>query len=194
MLLSNYMNKERSIDISEPRISKILFSGTRAGWIWLVLRLYLGYQWLNAGIEKIMDPKWIGTQVGSALTGFLRNSLWSVAGTPSSTISPWYWFFANSIVIPHTVLFSYLITYGEIAIGVALTLGAFTGIAAFFSAFLNFNYLFAGIVSVNPLFIIIELFLILAWRNAGWIGLDRWLLKQLGVPWEPGKMFKKDRE
>jgi thiosulfate dehydrogenase (quinone) large subunit len=26
--------------------------------------------------------------------------------------------------------------------------------------------------------------LVLAWRNAGWVGLDRWLLRRLGTPWQ----------
>jgi thiosulfate dehydrogenase [quinone] large subunit len=69
-------------------------------------------------------------------------------------------------------------------------LGLFTGIAAFFGAFLNMNFLLAGTVSVNPILLILQLFLILAWRIAGWIGLDRLLLPLLGVPWSPGELFK----
>jgi thiosulfate dehydrogenase [quinone] large subunit len=185
------MKKDNEIRIPEPRLSAALFSNTRWSWIWLILRVYLGYLWLSAGWEKVMAPGWVGAQAGTSLLQFLRGTLWGAAGTPSSTISPWYWFVANQIVMPHAVLFSYLVTYGEMAIGIALILGAFTGIAAFFGAFLNFNYLFAGVVSVNPIFILIELFLILAWRNAGWIGIDRWLLRKLGVPWQPGELFHK---
>jgi thiosulfate dehydrogenase [quinone] large subunit len=65
----------------------------------------------------------------------------------------------------------------------------FTGIAAFLGAFLNMNFLLAGAVSVNPIMLLIQLFLILAWRVAGWIGLDRMLLPLLGVPWSPGDFF-----
>ena len=32
--------------------------------------------------------------------------------------------------------------------------------------------------------------LVLAWRNAGWIGLDRWLLPAVGTPWQPGGVFR----
>jgi hypothetical protein len=31
--------------------------------------------------------------------------------------------------------------------------------------------------------------LILAWRNAGWYGLDRYLLPRLGTPWHRGELF-----
>jgi thiosulfate dehydrogenase [quinone] large subunit len=33
---------------------------------------------------------------------------------------------------------------------------------------------------------------VLAWRNAGWIGLDRALLPALGTPWQPGRIFHHD--
>jgi thiosulfate dehydrogenase [quinone] large subunit len=31
--------------------------------------------------------------------------------------------------------------------------------------------------------------LILAWKVAGYYGLDRWLLPMLGTPWQRGKAF-----
>lgn len=31
--------------------------------------------------------------------------------------------------------------------------------------------------------------LILAWKVAGYYGLDRWLLPRLGTPWRPGALF-----
>ena len=41
----------------------------------------------------------------------------------------------------------------------------------------------AGTVSLNPEMLIISVFIILAWKTAGWWGLDRWLLPSLGTPW-----------
>ena len=37
-------------------------------------------------------------------------------------------------------------------------------------------------ISEPPL--LVSILLILAWRNAGYYGLDRWVLPALGVPWE----------
>jgi thiosulfate dehydrogenase [quinone] large subunit len=54
---------------------------------------------------------------------------------------------------------------------------------------MNFSYIFAGTAGVNPLYIIISGILILAWRVAGWYGLDRWVLRKLGTPWQPGTAF-----
>jgi thiosulfate dehydrogenase (quinone) large subunit len=87
-------------------------------------------------------------------------------------------------------VFSWLVTLGEIAVGIALILGALTGIAAFFGIIMNANYLLAGTVSSNPVLIILGTLVVLAWRNAGWIGLDRWLLPALGTPWQRGEVFR----
>ena len=59
-----------------------------------------------------------------------------------------------------------------------------TGIAAGFGVLMNLNYLLAGTVSINPVLGMLGLFLVLAWRVAGLIGLDRWLLPILGLPLE----------
>ena len=106
-------------------------------------------------------------------------------------VSAWYGNIIQNVALPHTGFISYLVVYGEIAVGIALILGLFTGIAAFFGTFMNLNYLFAGTVSANPLMLLAQLFLILAWRTAGCIGLDRYALPLLGAPWQPGRLFTK---
>lgn len=58
-----------------------------------------------------------------------------------------------------------------------------TGIAAFFGATMNMSFLLAGTVSSNPVMFMIAIVLILAWKVAGWYGLDRWVLPRLGTPW-----------
>jgi thiosulfate dehydrogenase [quinone] large subunit len=45
--------------------------------------------------------------------------------------------------------FAKLIAYGEVLIGIALIVGAFVGIAAFFGAFLNWNFVMAGAAGTN---------------------------------------------
>jgi thiosulfate dehydrogenase [quinone] large subunit len=79
----------------------------------------------------------------------------------------------------------------ELVVGILLIIGLFTGIAAFIGAVLNFSYVFAGTAGVNPLFIVISLFLIMAWRVAGWYGLDLYVLPKLGTPWQPGTLFRR---
>lgn len=176
--------------IPEPLLSKFIFADTKFAIVWLLLRIYVGWEWLVAGYEKVTNAAWVGQHAGTALTGFLHGSLVKAAGAHPD-VSAWYAAFIQVVVIPHAATFSYVVAYGELLVGIALILGLFTGIAAFFGSFMNMNYLFAGTISSNPLMFLIELLLILAWRTAGWIGLDQYILPLLGTPWQPGKMFKK---
>jgi thiosulfate dehydrogenase [quinone] large subunit len=75
------------------------------------------------------------------------------------------------------------VAYGEVLIGIALIIGAFTGIAAFFGGFMNFNFMLAGSASTNPMLFAIAVALILAWKVAGYIGADYFLLRFIGTPW-----------
>ena len=42
---------------------------------------------------------------------------------------------------------------------------------------------------MGQLFIILGVVLVMAWRNAGWYGLDRFVLSKLGTPWHRGELF-----
>ena len=177
------------INIEEPRIAKLLFSDPRFGWLWLPLRLYLGWSWWEAGWHKFVDPKWMGT--GEALLDFWTRGL---KMTPKPVIAfDWYRsfieFLANSGA--HT-WFSKVIIFGELAVALGLILGAFTGIAAFFGGLMNWSFIMAGSASTNGLLFAISTWLVLAWRNGGWIGLDRWLLPAVGTPWKMGGLFHED--
>ena len=48
---------------------------------------------------------------------------------------------------------------------------------------MNLNFLLAGAVSINPIIGTLAMFLMLAWRIAGYYGVDRYLLPLLGTPW-----------
>lgn len=177
------------VEIPEPKLSKFLFSDTRFSWIWLILRVYVGWEWLNAGWNKVNNPVWVGPNAGGAVKGFLMGALEKTSGAHPD-VNAWYAEFIRNVALPNAGVFSNLVAVGELLVGVALILGAFTGVAALFGAFMNMNYLFAGTVSSNPVLFLLQLFLILAWRVAGWIGLDRFLLPLLGTPWNKGKIFK----
>lgn len=180
----------QKIEIPEPKLSRFLFADTRFAWVWLVVRVYIGYEWLIAGWGKLGNPAWVGDNAGAAVKGFLMGALAKTTG-PHPDVSGWYAYFIQHVALPHSVIFSYLVAGGEVAVGVALIVGMFTGIAAFFGTFMNLNYLLAGTVSTNPFMFLLQLFLILAWRTAGWIGLDRYILPLLGTPWKTGELFEK---
>jgi thiosulfate dehydrogenase [quinone] large subunit len=173
----------------DPPVARALLGEVRWAWIWLILRLYLGYEWVLAGWEKLTGG-WMGATAGTALTGFLKGALTKSTGAHPDVQGGYAWFLQNA-VLPNAAVWSYVVAWGEFLVGVGLILGIFTGIAAFFGGFMNANYLLAGTVSTNPILFIIEIFIILAWKTAGWWGLDRWVLPALGTPWRPGTFFKR---
>lgn len=188
-----FVSKKQSkqvIDIPEPQISKFLFADTRMGWFWFIIRVWIGLQWVEAGWGKVTSPLWVGPHAGGAIKGFLLGALVKSTGQHPD-VQGFYVWWIKSVVMPNMQIFSHVVAFGELLVGIGLILGIFTGIAAFFGSFMNMNYLLAGTVSVNPVLLFFQLLLILAWRTAGWIGIDRWLLPFLGTPWKPGKLFKK---
>jgi len=175
--------------LEDPPIARALFGNVRFAWIWLILRVYLGWQWFQAGWGKVGNPAWTGDKAGVALTGFVQGALQRAAGEHPD-VQSWYAAFLQNFVLPNAKLFSFLVVAGEVLVGIALILGVFTGIAAFFGTLMNANYLLAGAVSTNPILFAIASFLLLAWKTAGWWGLDRWVLPALGTPWRPGLIFQ----
>jgi thiosulfate dehydrogenase [quinone] large subunit len=172
----------------DPPIARALFGEVRWAWIWLILRLYVGWEWLHAGWGKLNSAAWTGDQAGTAISGFVNGALEKTGGSHPD-VQSWYGAFLQHVVLAYPVAWSYLITAGEFLVGIALILGIFTGIAAFFGSFMNMNYLLAGTVSTNPILFAIATWLVLAWKTAGWWGVDRWLLPMLGTPWRPGVVF-----
>jgi thiosulfate dehydrogenase (quinone) large subunit len=179
-----------NIQFEEAPVSKFVFGNTKFSWVWLIARLYVGYSWIEAGLGKLSNEAWVGSQSGKAITGFVQGALAKTSGAHPD-VQGWYATFLENVVLPHSSAWAHAITYGEIIVGIALIIGLFTGIAAFFGLFMNFNFLLAGTVSLNPILFVIQLFLVLAWRTAGYIGCDRYLLRQLGTFWQPGKLFNK---
>jgi thiosulfate dehydrogenase [quinone] large subunit len=176
--------------VTDPPIARFLFGDLRLAWLWLPLRLWLGWDWLTHGWDKFQNPAWIDS--GAALKGFWERA---IVVDPKPVPKPvimydWYRDVLQLLLnVEAYTWFAKLITFGELAIGIALILGAFTGVAAFFGGFLNWNFLMAGTASANGLLFVFATWLVLAWKTAGWIGLDRWLLRALGTPWRPGYLF-----
>ncbi len=168
--------------VTNPPIARLLFEDTRFSVVWLIVRVLLGLAWLDASRHKLGDPAWM--QTGDALKGFWTNAVAVSPAGKSSIAFDWYRGFIQSLVDAHAYTwFARVIAVSEFLVGVALILGAFVGIAAFVGGFMNWNFLMAGSASTNPLLFVAAIALILAWKTAGWYGLDRFLLPRFGTPW-----------
>ena len=164
--------------IEESPFSHFFLANTGMAWFWLIVRLYLGWEWLTAGWDKVHNPAWAGGEAGAALNGFIQGAL-SKTGGPHPDVQWWYASFLQHAVSPHLVVWSNLVAYGELLVGIALVLGFLTGISAFFGMFMNFNFMLAGSMSINPIWFTIGIGLILAWRISGYVGLDYYVLPLL---------------
>lgn len=185
------MSKEWKPEIlPDPPYVEALFSSSRLAWIWTIVRLYVGWAWLKAGWDKIHSPAWVSG--GAAVQGYWTRAV-AIPETGQPQISyDWYRALLNALLQgEHYTWMAPLIAWGEFLVGLGLILGALTGFAAFFGALMNFNFMLAGSASTNPVLFFLSILLIMAWKVAGWYGLDRWLLPLLGTPWRPGALAKR---
>ena len=183
----------RGLLINDPPFISWLMNSPRAAWIWLVLRVWLGYQWIDASLHKISNPAW--TETGAALKGFWSSIVVIPAEGRPPIAFDWYRNFIQAMLDAEAYTwFAPLVAYGELIIGIALILGAFTGLFAFFGAFMNWNFMMAGSASTNPMLFIIALGLIVAWKVSGYIGLDYFLLRWTGTPWRDKGLSEKSTE
>lgn len=181
--------KENAIIVPENPVSRFLFNSTQSAIIWLIVRVYLGWLWLKAGWGKVTSDAWTGDNAGAAIKGFVSGAL--AKAEEGKDVTGWYATFLENAVLPNAKVFAYMVAFGEVLVGLGLILGLLTGIAAFFGSFMNVSFLFAGTLSTNPLLFILATWLVLAWKVAGWYGLDRWALRYLGTPW--GKVREPDQ-
>jgi len=158
-------------------ISDFIFNSTKLGLLWLVARLYLGYLWVMAGYEKIINPAWVGDNAGVAMTGFIKGALAKTGGLHPD-VSMWYAWFLEHMVLPNVEIWSYAISYGELLVGLGLIVGLLTYLASFFGFFMNLNFLLAGTVSTNPVMLVIALLLMMASKPVRTFSLDNFFFRR----------------
>lgn len=147
------------------------------------LRVVVGL-WFAKGIAfKLSWNLWMGIVpapiVSQRWIGFLGHRIaeYAAANPPA-----WYKAFLLGTVIPHSPLFAHLTALGEIAVGVALTLGLVTILASFGGLWLISNYFLAslgmGFNQEGFHVLLIATLLLFAVTRAGrtW-GLDGWIIR-----------------
>ncbi len=187
-LLARQAPRADEVEIEGPAFARFLFNNSAAGLFWLPVRIFLGFSWIEGGWHHLTDSEW--TTNGAALRTYWERAVAiPEQGRPAISFE-WYRDFINFLLQGHhETWFSWLVAFGELAVGVGLLLGILTGIAAFFGALMNMSFLLAGSASTNPVLFTFAIGLILAWKVAGYYGVDRWLLPRLGTPWRPGAVF-----
>ena len=158
--------------------------GAKGSWIWLVIRLYVGYQWLHGAWSKLTADKAFDA------SAFIKGGIAKIlppANAPA-TFKPitaeWWGNFLNGFAVPNIKLFNILIPYGELLVGLALVLGFATIFAACMGALMNFSFLMTGSTSSNPYLFALSFILVAAGgAYAGYLGVDYWFR-----PWLRSKL------
>ena len=142
------MSGAREKVLPNPALLSDILADVRFAPVWLVLRVVLGWLWLESGWSRLQGAAGSSDPLAVGLT----------------------------------------------LAGIALILGGLTGPAAFVGGCLSVGlWDSAGAAAVALLFAAV-VWLVLAWKTAGWIGIDRWLLPLLGMPWRGGVLFDERSE
>lgn len=170
---------------------RTLFGDTRFSWLWLAARVYLGWFWLDSGQHKLREDGWMDG--GLAVKAIWERSVQNADRSRPPLAYDWYRDFLQYMLDHQWYRWiAPLLAIGQTLLGIALILGFATGLAAFLGSVLNVNITLAGAVSTNPLLFVLAIALMLAWKTAGWIGLDRWVLPIVGRVWR-GDALRHDR-
>jgi len=173
--------------VADPVGWRLLLGNVFFALFWLPVRFFVGRDWLSAGWHKVTDPEW--TQSGAALQAYWqRAAAIPESGRPAITYDWFRQFLQYMLDNGSYTWFAKVIAFGEMLVGLGLLVGALVGIAAFFGTVMNFSFMLAGSASSNPVLFGLAVFLVLAWKVAGYWGLDRWLLPILGTPWQRGAL------
>ncbi|MGE5464135.1 MAG: DoxX family protein [Syntrophothermus sp.] len=172
--------------IETPSIITMLLTDKRFAILWLPIRVWLGLQWVEAGYHKLTNPAWM--QTGLALKGFWTGATQIPAEGHPAVAYGWYREFLQMMLNAQAYTwFAKIIAVSETLIGVAFILGIFVGLTAFIGGFMNWNFIMAGSASVNGMFFGLAVLLVLAWKIAGYIGLDYFLLPRISALWTRSK-------
>jgi len=148
-----------------------------------VLRVYVGWGWLSAGWGKAFPEGGGSWSAGGFITRVAENPV--LKG--EDVLYPTYNWFINNVAVDMTGLFSFMVAWGEVLVGLGLIVGGLTCWAAFFGMVMNFAFMFGGTISTNPWNVLCEMPILFAGYNAGKYGLDYFIYPFFN------KLFKRDK-
>jgi len=146
--------------------------GAKGSWMWLIIRLYLGYQWITAGWHKVGGEK--PFDASGFIKGAIANSVPAKPGA-KPIVQAWWASFLKTFALPNAGLFNFLVSYGELLVGVALIIGFATIFAATMGMVMNLSFMLSGTVSSSPNYVALQFVLVtLGGAYAGYLGVDYW--------------------
>jgi thiosulfate dehydrogenase [quinone] large subunit len=173
--------------VEDPVAWRLLTGNVFLALFWLPIRFFVGREWLSSGVGKVTDAAWTGS--GEALRSYWERAVAiPEGGRPPITYDWFRQLLQYMLDNGWYAWFAKVIAGGEVLVGLGLLVGALVGLAAFFGTVMNFSFMLAGSTSTNPVLFGLAVFLVLAWKVAGFWGLDRWLLPLLGTPWQRGDL------
>jgi thiosulfate dehydrogenase [quinone] large subunit len=153
-----------------------------------LVRIYVGWLWLEAGWHKLTG--------GFDATGFLNGAIGKPVADRATqeVLFPNYTYFLEHFALPNVKIINFLIPVGETLIGIGLIVGGLTLTAAFFGILLNLMFVFAGTVSTNPWLLALGFLVFTAGANAGRFGIDAYLLPLLRKGWTKLTVGRKHKD
>lgn len=151
-----------------PRFTR--FSADQPGWVLLVLRAFIGFVYLYAGISKIADRRFLDSSSPISI----HNSVVAVrsASPIGGLLGP---------VVDHSFAFGLIMSLGEIAVGVGILTGLLTRVAALGGMVLAFSLWMTVSWQASPWYTSADLVYLFAFTPlllagaGGLFSLDGWL-------------------
>ncbi|MFP7298915.1 DoxX family membrane protein [Neobacillus niacini] len=152
---------------------RIHINGPKMAFVWTVLRIWLGLQWIEAGFYKMNS--------GFEVSGFLQGAIANATGNHHPTVQGWYAGFLEGFALPNADFFNILIPWGEFLVGLGLILGLATIPALIAGAFMNLNFMMAGVglFGTDTKLFAIAMILLFIGKGRYFYGFDRFLLPYL---------------
>lgn len=134
-----------------------------------ILRIWLGFQWLKAGYSKL------GSEFDAS--GFIQGAIASASGE-HPRVPGWYASFLEGAALPNIEFFNILIPWGELLVGLGLISGLATVPSLIAGAFMNANFIMAGVglSSLDSKLFVIAMILLFIGKGRYYYGLDRFVI------------------